>query len=496
MSVLGILYWLSRIIAIGAIIHVVLDNRQPAKTMAWALVIYFIPIFGVIAYLFFGVNYRKERFISRRSMDMLTKRTMLEFVEQRHPDVPEAYQSVVDLFSRQSSSLPFINRKTDILTSGYDFFPSLLRDIARAKSHIHIDMYIFEDDALGMLIADALIAKAREGIEVRVIYDDVGCWKVKGRFFERMRKEGIDAEPFMPVHFPQFTSRANYRNHRKIVVIDGHVGYIGGMNIALRYVKGSGKRKEESGKGKEERGKRKEERGKRKVERGKWRDTMIRIEGGGVNGLQQAFLVDWYFVDRTLLSDRKYYTKPEDEGGVLQTVTSGPVAAYPEIMQGYLRTIMTARKYVYIESPYFLPTDSVFLALKTAAASGVDVRVIVPRRCDAHFVEWASRSYLREAVEAGIQVSLYETGFLHSKLMVSDDIIATCGSTNCDFRSFENNFEGNTFFYDADFALRMREVFLADEQQSTLLSTLTHRMHPNLAQRMWDSLTRLLSPLL
>ena len=478
MSVLGILYWLSRIIAIVAIIHVVLDNRQPAKTMAWALVIYFIPIFGVIFYIFFGVNYRKERFISRRSMDMLTKRSMLEFVEQRQLDVPEAYESTIDLFIDQSFSLPFINKKADILVSGYEFFPSLLADIAKAKSHIHIDMYIFEDDALGRLISDALIDKARQGVEVRVIYDNVGCWKVKGRFFERMRKEGIDVEPFMPVRFPQFTSKANYRNHRKIIVIDGHVGYIGGMNIALRYVKGRKKKKENE------------------ATKEGWRDTMVRLEGGGVNGLQRAFLIDWYFVDRTLLSDRKYYTKPEDEGGLLQTVTSGPVATYPEIMQGYVRLIMAAKKYIYMETPYFLPTDSVFFAMKTAAASGVDVRVMVPRGSDAWFVEWASRSYLREAAEAGIKINLYEGGFLHSKLMVSDDQVCTCGSTNVDFRSFENNFEGNAFFYDTDLAIRMRDVFLHDEQQSVPLSSLPDRMHPHIVRRLWDSLTRLLSPLL
>ncbi len=507
MSVLGLLYILSRVIAIGAIIHVVLDNRQPAKTMAWALVIYFLPIFGVIAYIFFGLNYRKERLISRRSIDMLTKRSMLDFVEQGRPALPATYQSAIELFTRQSYSLPFYNQHTDIMVSGYEFFPALLRDISRATSHIHVEMYIFEDDALGRLISDALISKARQGVEVRVIYDDVGCWRVKNRFFERLRREGIDVEPFMPVRFPQFTSKANYRNHRKIIVIDGHIGYIGGMNIALRYVKGSGKRKEESGKWKEESGKWKEESGKRKVESGKrkeesgkrkegWRDTMVRLEGAGVNGLQQAFLVDWYFVDRTLLSHRKYYTKPQQEGHLMQTVTSGPASAYPEIMQGYLHAIMAARKYIYIETPYFLPTESVFLALKTAAAAGVDVRVLVPRDSDAYFVEWASRSYLREAVEAGITVSLYEGPFLHSKLMVSDDALCTCGSTNLDFRSFENNFEANAFFYEGQLAQRMRQVYLDDEQQSVPLSSLTSRMNPNLAQRLWDSLTRLFAPLL
>ena len=490
MSVLGILYWLSRIIAIGAIIHVMLDNRQPAKTMAWALIIYFLPIFGVIAYIFFGVNRRKERFISSRSMDMLTKRSMLEFVEQRHTDIPVAYESTINLFSRQSSSMPFINRRTDILTDGYEFFPMLLRDIAAAKSHIHIDMYIFEDDALGLLVSDALIAKARQGVEVRIIYDGVGCLKVKKRFWERMREEGIDAEPFMPVHFPRFTSRVNYRNHRKIIVIDGSVGYIGGINIALRYVKGmKRKRKEESGK-------RIEERGERREERGKWRDTMLRIEGGAVNGLQQTFLLDWYFVDRTLLSDRKYYTKPTDGGGLMQTVTSGPVGKYPEIMQGYLNIIMSARRYIYFETPYFLPPDALLMAMKTAAASGVDVRLLVPRDNDAYLVDWASRSYLREASEAGITVSLYEGAFLHSKLMVCDDAVCTCGSTNLDFRSFENNFEANTFIYDEDVARHMCAVFLDDERQAVAFTSLPDRVSPSFLQRVWDSLTRLFSPLL
>ena len=474
MSVIGLLYWLSRLVAIGAIIHVVLDNRQPAKTMAWALVIYFLPLVGVIAYIFFGVNRRKEKFISRRSLDMLSKRSMLEFVEQRHLELPTDYQPLIDLCSQQSFSLPFINKKSDILLSGYEFFPRLLRDIAQAKNHIHIDIYIFEADALGNLVADALIAKARQGVEVRIIYDDVGCWNVRNRFFERMRREGIDVEPFMPVRFPQFTSKANYRNHRKIIVIDGSVGYIGGMNIALRYVKGV------------EKGKRREA----------WRDTMVRIEGGGVNGLQRAFLIDWYFVDRTLLTDQKYYSKPQAEGALLQTVTSSPVATYPEIMQCYLHAIMAAKRYIYIETPYFLPTESVFFALKTAASAGVDVRVLVPRHCDARFVEWASRSYLREAAEAGISVSLYDAGFLHSKVMVSDDALCTCGSTNFDFRSFENNFEGNTFFYDADMAVRMRHVFLDDEQHAVPLASLPSRISPNIWQRLWDSLTRLLSPLL
>ena len=323
-------------------------------------------------------------------------------------------------------------------------------------------------------MADALIAKAREGVEVRLIYDDVGCWNVSHRFFERMREEGIEVASYLPVRFPSFTSKVNYRNHRKIIVIDGEVGFIGGMNIALRYVKGTGQMP--------------------------WRDTMIKVTGGAVYALQRAFLVDWYFVDRTLLSDRKYYppmigSHQTVNNCLAQVVTSGPVTPYPEIMQGFVRVILGARRYLYLETPYFMPNDSVLFALKTAALAGVDVKVLCPMYCDARFVEWASRSYLREVTEAGVQVNLYKAGFLHSKLMVCDDAITTCGSTNLDFRSFENNFEANIFFYDEGVALRMKKVFLRDMEQSVLLTQVPSRMHGGFFVRLWESVTRMLSPL-
>ena len=473
MSIQGLIFVIHQIVAIMAIIHVVMDNRQPAKTMAWVMVIYFVPFIGIIAYIIFGVNTRRERMMSQRSMDQLTKRSMLGFVEQHDLQKPEAHRAVIDLFVNQSFSLPFHCNHVDVLCNGYEFFPTLLRDIASAKSHIHVNVYIFEDDALGRLLADALIHKARQGVEVRVIYDDVGCWGVGNRFFERMRVEGIEVVPFMPVRFPSFARKVNYRNHRKIFVIDGWVGYIGGMNIAMRYVKGR------NGRG--------------------WRDTMLRVEGQGVYGLQRAFLIDWYFVDRTLLSDRKYYPPhavPKTSGLLIQTVTSAPLAVYPEIMQGYVRIILSAKRYIYIETPYFLPPDAVFFALKTAAAAGVDVRVLVPRKTDGHFVEWSSRSYLREAQAADINIFLYDKAFLHSKFMVCDDSICTCGSTNVDFRSFENNFEANAFCYDESLAMRMKEIFLRDHERATPLKHLPRRLHPIFWHRFGESLARLLAPLL
>ena len=474
MSWVNIIFILYQIIAIMAVIHVVMDNRQPAKTMAWALVIWFIPVVGIVLYLFFGINTRKERHVSERSMNQLTKRSMLEFAEQHDLRLPEKHKPLIDLFVNQNLALPFKDNHVEIYTEGYTFFPALLAAIGEAKQSIHIDMYIFADDALGTLVSDALIDKAHQGVEIRVVYDDVGCWNVKHSFFEHMREEGIQVVSFLPVRFPSFTSKVNYRNHRKIVVIDGNVGFIGGMNIALRYVKGTGQMP--------------------------WRDTMMKVTGGAVYSLQRAFLGDWYFVDRTLLSDRKYYpsalrSEQSSNNCLAQVVTSGPVTPYPEIMQGFVRIILGARRYLYLETPYFLPNDPVLFALKTAALAGVDVRVLCPKYSDARFVEWASRSYLREVVEAGVQVSLYKPGFLHSKLMVCDDAISTCGSTNLDFRSFENNFEANIFFYDEGVALRMKKVYLDDEKQSVLLTDVPGRMNNRFFVRLWESVTRMLSPL-
>ena len=473
----GLLYiigvTLAWVLIAATIIHVIMDNRQPAKTMAWALVIFFVPVVGIVFYLFFGINHRRERMVSQRSMDQLTKRSMLSFAEQEDFRVPERHRQLVDLFINQNMALPFKDNKIDIFTDGYAFFPELLKDIAAARHHIHLDLYIMEDDALGHLVADALKDKARQGVEVRLIYDDVGCWKVSHQFFEQLRDAGVEVAPFLPVRFPSFTSKANYRDHRKIIVIDGSVGYVGGMNIALRYVKGTGTQP--------------------------WRDTMWRLSGGAVYALQRAFLVDWYFVDRTLITDRKYYPhggRDELNNCVVQVVTSGPTEHYPEIMQGYVRTILAARRYVYIETPYFLPNEPVLFALKTAAVGGVDVRIICPLRSDAPFTDWASRSYLRELHEAGAKIYLYEAGFIHAKTMVTDDTLSTCGSTNLDVRSFENNFEVNAFVYDEGMALRMKKIFLDDQKQSVELSRIPRRIRPRFRTRLLESLTRLVSPLL
>ena len=460
-------------ITIGGIVAVLMDNKQPEKTMAWILVLCFMPIVGIIFYLFFGQNTRKEKVISERSMDLLMKRSMLEFAEQENLHIPRRNRPLMKLFTNQNWALPFKDNEVSIFTDGYEFVSTLLYNIGQAQDHIHLDTYIIEDDPLGNFVADALIDKARQGVEVRLLYDDVGCWRVKDRFFNRMKAAGIQVYAFMPVRFPAFTGKVNYRNHRKLCVIDGKVGFIGGMNIALRYVKGTARQT--------------------------WRDTHLCIRGGAVYAIQRAFLVDWYFVSRTLVTDRRYYPPVDKTIGnncLTQIVTSSPVSPWPDIMQGYVRVLLQAHRYVYMESPYFLPTEPVLFAMRTAALSGVDVRLIVPRHGDAKLVEWASRSYLMEVIEAGVKVYLYEPGFNHSKILVSDDNLSSCGSTNIDFRSFENNFEANAFFFNEGMALRLKKVFLTDQAQSTLVDDVSYFIKRPFLQRLLESLVRLLSPLL
>ena len=460
------------VIAIVAMITVLMEHRQPAKTIAWVLVLSFLPLVGIVLYFFFGRRTRKNRHIWEKSLNQLTKRSMIEFAEQKQLELPEEHKELIQLFVNQNFALPFKNNETDVYVSGYEFFPALLAEISKATHHIHIVSYIIDDDPLGRLLRDALIDKARKGVEVRLLFDDVGSWKTPNRFFEQMREEGIEVHPFMPVRFPAFTGKVNYRNHRKIIVIDGKVGFIGGMNLAQRYVKGH---------------------------KGiMWRDTHVKISGAAVYGLQRAFLVDWVHADRTLITDRKYYpdTTITPNNSLIQIVTSSPTNVWEELEQGYIKILLSAKRYVYMETPYFLPTEPIFFAMRTAALSGVDVRLMVSLKTDSKLVQMASRSYLTQTIQAGVKVICYEEGFNHTKLLVADDNVATIGSANIDFRSFENNFEANAFFYDKSMAQRIKDIFLTDETKCVPLEKIKEINHKSFIYRLWESVVRLLSPLL
>lgn len=466
-TVIGFLFL---IMVVSTIVVLVLDNRNPFKTMAWVLVLVFLPIIGLILYFFFGRDTRKEKLISKRGFERLSKYPMMEFQQQESVKVSDERSRLMHFCYRVNGALPFSGNSVKAYSDGYSMLQALLQGIASAKHHIHMQFYIFEDDAVGYLVRDALMDKAREGVEIRVLYDDVGCWKVSHLFYDEMRQAGIEVRGFLKVRFPRFTSKVNYRNHRKLVVVDGKVGFVGGMNIARRYLKG--------------------------VEWGVWRDLFVQINGKAVYGLQTSFLVDWYATDHSLITSSRYFPVMDACGdSLIQVVTSDPIGAWQDIMQGLLIAISSARRYVYVQTPYLLPTEPILLALKTASLSGVDVRIMIPEKSDTHLVYWGTNSYLDELMEAGIKIYRYQKGFMHSKMLVCDDALSTVGSTNMDFRSFEHNFEVNAFMYDSGTALVLKNIFLSDQKDAELLSLANWRMRP-WYQKVVESFIRLFAPLL
>lgn len=455
---------------LGLVLVIITENRNPLKTIPWVIVLLLAPGIGLLFYFFFGQDNRKQRIISRRTYKRLMKRPQEGKLPPDLCAVPEAYKPLASLLSNTNQSALLYGSRITIYPNGADKFTDLLEEIRRAKHHIHLQYYIFCDDDIGNCIKDALIAKAKAGVEVRVLYDDVGCWNVKDKFFKEMKEAGIEVYAFLRVAFPVFTSKVNYRNHRKIVVIDGKTGFMGGMNIADRYNNG--------------------------ISWGTWRDTHFKFEGKGVHGLQSAFLIDWYVVSKKLLIDRIYYPpSPIYTDNIMQIATSGPVGQWRTLLQATIFAIANAKHYVFIQTPYFLPTEGLNQALQTAALGGIDVRLMLPKRSDTRSANMASHSFVDEMVKAGAKVYFYKPGFLHSKLVVTDDMLTCIGSANMDFRSFEHNFEINAFVYQTDFALQMKKIFLHDMHSCERLIPSRWLRRPR-KQRIAESFMRLFSPLL
>lgn len=469
MTAMGIFYWVYCIVAILVMVRVVLNNRDTVKTLAWILVFIFLPFLGLIIYFFFGRDTRKAKMIGRRMLSQIQQRRQLNDDAENQADVPQGYEPLVSYFKNTSSSYLLGASEVEVLSTR-EFAESLYKEIDTAKEHIHIQFYIIENDDFGSLLCEHLVEKARQGVEVRVIYDSVGCWKVNKEFFERMRCAGVYVESFLKVRFPLLTNRVNYRNHRKVVVIDGKVGFVGGCNVADRYLKG--------------------------VEWGDWRDTMMMLRGTAVHGLQSSFLVDWYFANRTLVCGKRYFPQlPSGNEALVQVVQSNPVGEVRSAMVGMIKALSMARNYVYLQTPYFMPGGAFLLALKSAAMSGADVRLMIPERSDNRVMDYASRSYLVDIMKAGVKVYLYNQGFLHSKTMVCDDNLSSVGSMNLDFRSFYYNFEVSAFVYSRKVACALKEKFLDEARCCRQLSLSTFAKR-SLKERCLESVARLLSPLL
>ncbi|MCD8072734.1 MAG: cardiolipin synthase [Alistipes sp.] len=472
-----ICYILVIVVTICIIIH---EKRDPVKALAWITVIALVPVGGLVLYIMFGRNHRKQKIFDLKEIEDLEEfdrlsRKQLEAIQKPDLMVRSSIadnRDVITLLLNTNKSLLTMRNRVKILNNGKQTFSELLTALRNAKSSIHIEYYIFENDRIGKKFSKILMDKAREGVEVRFIYDDVGSWGLGRKFLRNLKKAGVQVGCFMPVAFPWLTSRVNYRNHRKIVVVDGVVGFTGGINIAERYL--------------------------RRGRKGIWRDTHLKVEGESVAMLQAIFATDWYFVSgkKRIGISEKYFPKTRitDETPV-QIATSGPDSDWASIMQAFFAAITRAQKHIYISSPYFLPNQAILTALKIAALSGIDVRIIIPSRSDSKIVYWATRSYISELMEAGIKVYLYCKGFNHSKVIIIDSLFSSVGTANMDIRSFEDNFEVTAIMYDRTIAKQLEESFMQDIGHCIQVTPEMWEQRSNL-HSVYESLARLLSPLL
>lgn len=482
-DIISIWNWLMRNIfyinIILAIFIVFFERRNPNSVWAWLLVLYFIPIIGFILYLFLGQDYHKRKMFKTKEIeDVLNseiRRQEDNIVNKKFGISDSLLQDYSDLVLynlEASRSIYSEDNSITIYTDGNDKYDALIKEIEKAKKFIHIQYYIIRDDALLARMEEALYKKIQEGVEVRILYDAMGGRGIRRKTLKRLRAEGFKIGVFFPAILKNFQVRINFRNHRKIVVIDGEVGFIGGYNMGIEYLGQSKKF-------------------------GHWRDTHLKIVGSAVNDLQIRFILDWnYATKENLVMDNKYYNYDIRSGDVgVQIISSGPDSARKVIRDNYLRLINKAKKNIYIQTPYFVPDEAILDSLRTLATSGVDVRVMIPCMPDHPFVYWVTFSYIGELLKAGIRCFIYEDGFLHVKGMTVDGMVSSYGTANMDNRSFALNFEVNAVIYDSGTTKKLEEIFHEDLKSCREI-TLYDYDKRKLIIRIKEQISRLLAPLM
>lgn len=473
----SILVVINYALAIGLSIVILFKQLTPTKTLSYIIVLLVFPFLGLLVYVLFGQDYRKSKIFNRKNVlnQTVVKQLLDDLSLSKHhfetiQDVLGEKSRIINLLYSGGDSKLTIHNELEVLKNGEEKFKFLLEDLKNAKHHIHLEYYILTDDIIGTNVLDVLCDKAKEGVEVRLIYDDVGS-RLSHKTKRSLSESGVMFYPFMPVFFPRFAGKMNYRDHRKIAVIDGCIAYVGGINISDHYINlGSDVY---------------------------WRDTHLRIHGDAAKHLQILFFTTWNFVSERNISLSKSYfpdIKIDQILGV-QIIGSGPDTDWPYIKEAVFASINIASDYIYLTTPYFIPSDEIIAALQTAARSGVLVKLLLPKHSDSWISGFATNSYLTSLLEAGVEVFLYEKGFIHAKTMVVDDELCSVGTANMDYRSYEINFEVNAFIYNQDVAFKLKAMFDNDLKDATRIDK-NQWSRRSFFYKLLESFAKLLAPLL
>jgi cardiolipin synthase len=479
----GYMWFFSNLIWINILLAILLiffERRNPTTTWLWLMVLVFLPGIGFILYLFLGQDLSKNKMFKTKEdedncFNLIVKDQEKEIEKDKlyykDPNFYH-YEDLIKMHLISSQSYFTQDNKVDIYFSGEEKFEALFKSIENAKNFIHLEYYIFKKDHLGKKMLNVLVNKAKEGVEVKLLVDGMGGRTLTRSFLKPLIDAGGEVGIFFPPLVPFVSIRINYRNHRKIAIIDGKEAYLGGFNIGDEYL---GKNKKF----------------------GYWRDTHIKIVGSAISSLQWRFFLDWRFATKRGVGNCQSYIVDEDVDSHvgIQIVNSGPDSKWPSIKDGYLKMISNAREKIYIQTPYFIPDDSMFEALKTAGLSGVDVRVMIPNKPDHPFVYWAGLSYMGELLHAGVKFYTYEKGFLHSKVFIMDEFVSSVGTANLDIRSFKLNFEVNAFIYDSIINLKLTDQFKKDLDDCKEITLEVYETRSRIV-KFKESISRLLSPIL
>lgn len=469
-----------------AVVIVFFERRDPQTVWAWLLLLFFIPIVGIVFYLVLGQDFRKSRMFRIKEVEdaisSVIRAQEQEIADKNFVQLNKEYEDYQDMvfYNLETTSAVFSDdNQVEIYNDGNEKFQALIDELKKAKKFIHLQYYIIKPDEIFQMIQPVLEKKAQEGVAVRILYDSLGCRPMRKKHWKALRESGIQVAEFFPARLKKLHLRINYRNHRKIVVIDGKVGFVGGFNIGREYAGMDPYFKV-------------------------WRDTHLKLSGGAVQDLNLRFILDWNFATKQNLFSEDEYSNAlmvKDKSKMsysnvgMQIISSGPDSMAQNIRNNYIRLIHKAKHHIYIQTPYFIPDNSVLNALQIAAKSGVDVRVMIPCKPDHMFVYWATYSYVNDLLEAGATCYTYDKGFVHAKEIMVDGLISCIGTANMDIRSFKLNFEVNAVIYNKDVTGQLERLFEEDIKDSTQITTLEYAKRSRII-RFKEQVCRLLSPIM